>query len=304
MATDTPQTIFVNHLTTLAKTLCERPGPQFVPQCNWSDFFTDDASEPLLALTEHGHVVDRCLHGFNALYEHADNLKHKGLEFPFKISAKVCTNGWSRAVVAALQCATVADWPKEPSKRMTAEHIPRLQNEFTALSKICPPHTPIAWHLSCILLVLDLLQTPLNPGNAHETLVKIAGTVIAAGMEHVSDSAKVAAFNAKALEYFLALELGEARFEIASSIDLSKPSVYARQAATSSVFLGATQVSDADKKATKELILEIPRKIYQAIESHRLSQIQTRCNSYDEETLTMLLRKAIEFRAQNAWIHS
>ena len=298
---DTPQSVFVNHLTTLARFLCERPGPQFVPQCDWSDFFDDEKHDNELRLVSQGHVVDRCLHGLAILHSNAATFKSKGGEHPFIISPTLATNGWSRAAIVALQCATVADWPKDADERLTAEHIPRLQNEFKAIAAICPPHTPMAWHLTCVLDILELLQTPLHAESAHNVLVKVAGMTTAAELAKATEQAKRCAFSAKALEYFLALELGEARYEIAQAIDPDKPSIYARQAAASSVFLGATQMADADKKAMKELIIEIPRTMFRTIENERFACAETRTNCFDPAALTALVSKALEFRSRNTW---
>ena len=298
---DTPQSVFVGHLTTLARFLCKRPGPQFVPKCRWEDFFGDEKHEEELKLVSQGHVVDKCLHGLAILHRGAATFATKGDDYPFTISPTLVTDGWSRAAIVALQCATVADWPEHADDRLTAEHIPRLQNEFRAIAAICPPHTPMAWHLACILDILELLQTPLQAEHAHTVLVKVAGITTAAELTDATEQAKRSAFSAKALEFFLALELGEARYEIAQAIDPDKPSIYARQAAASSVFLGATQMADADKKAMKELIVEIPHTVFRNIENERFACAETRRNCFDPATLSTLIGKALEFRSRNAW---
>ena len=296
MSAETPQSVFVGHLTTLAKTLCERPGKQYVPQCEWSDFFDD---ETIRQNESQGHVVDKCLAGFHALYSQMKNVNQKGGELPFKISTTTFTNSWPRAAIVALECATVVDWPKDSAARMTPEHIPRLHNEFKAIATVCPAKTPIAWHVACVLLVLELLQAPLQPASAYTTLVTIAGIGNAADLQTACEHAKTAAFSAKALEYFQSVELGEARFEIAAAIDPSKPSIYARQAAASSVFLGAAQISEADKKAIKELIVEIPRTTYKAIEDQRFQCDASRSERFNDKILVETLERALELRSKN-----
>ena len=99
---ETPQSVFVGHLTALARLLCERPGPQFVPQCAWEDFFDDEKYEAELQAVTQGHVVDRCLHGLAILNERAAEFKTKGDDLPFIISPTLATNGWSRAAITAL----------------------------------------------------------------------------------------------------------------------------------------------------------------------------------------------------------
>ena len=236
----------VAHITAVARALCAKPEPRFVPQCVWTDFFDEEKYSEQLALVQTGSVLDQSLNGFLALYD-APQLQSRGPALPFVLSPSESTNGWSTAVSAAMQCAVSAGWPNDPADRLTPEFLPRLETEFKEIARLCPPRTHLKVHLDCILEILNVLQAPLDAAAVHTQLVRIAGMALASNLGEVHDAAQRAAFSAKALEFASDAALGEARFEIASKLDPDQPSQYNR-AAQASIFMGP-QIPESSKRS-------------------------------------------------------
>ena len=278
-----------------AKALCAKPSPQFVPQCPWDLFFDESEHAEQIGSLQTENPLDQCLNGFLALYT-TPGIRDRGPALPFVLSPSQSTNGWSSAVSAALQCAVSAEWPSDPAARLTPEHLPRLETEFSDIMAFCPTGMHLRAHIECILDILGVLRIPLDPVHVHTTLVQIAGRALASDLKDAHEAAQKGAFCAKALEYANDIALGEARFEIAAKLDPDQPSQYNRRAAQASIFMGP-QVTDSEKHAVKSIVAELPRAIYKQIEDARRNCYSDNGNPPGHEELARLLESVITYRS-------
>lgn len=284
----------VARITAVARALCAKPEPRFVPQCAWTDFFDADTHAEQLALVQTASVLDNSLNGFLALYE-APAMQSRGPAFPFVLSPSESTNGWSTAASAAMQCAVSAGWPNDPAARLTPEFLPRLETEFEEIARLCPPRTHLQVHLKCILIILKVLQAPLDAAKVHAQLVRIAGMALASNLSEAHHAAQCATFSAKAFEYASDGALGEARFEIASKLDPDQPSQYNRRAAQASIFMGP-QIPESEKHALRSIVVELPKAVYKQIEDARRTCCAENRVPPDHVELAQLLRATVQHR--------
>ena len=280
-------------ITDVAKALCAKPEPRFVPQCAWTDFFDADKHQEILTLVQSGSVLDQTLHGLCALYD-LPELQSCGDTHPFILSPTESTNGWSTAASNTIQCAISAGWPNDPAERLTPEYLPRLETEFKSIFQLCPPQTELKVHLECILTILNVLQTPLDTTTTHTKLVEIAGKALASNLPQVHAAAQRAAFSAKALEYASDVDLGEARFEIAAKLDPDEPSQYSRRAAQASIFI---QMPEPEKQALRSIVVDLPKSIYKQVEDARGICCAENSKPGSHAELAELLRATINYRS-------
>tara|TARA_B100000886_G_scaffold257932_1_gene182976 strand:- start:258 stop:1154 length:897 start_codon:yes stop_codon:yes gene_type:complete len=267
-------------IATVVTALFQAPIRSFVPEINYERFIENEDSVPFsvrawlqsTAGSPQNAIVQLIL------LSRDPNAHNRGDEpHPFIVSKDMRTDGWQTAGAIALEAGIAKQWPKTIEGVNDIAKRPRLQSALTKISEQTISGTKLAVLVDAIQLCMKGLSMMATTESVVNTLKEVCAIATHLNLAVVSEQALTGVCIGLADMYTEKMELGEARFEIANSLDpLGR---YAQKAIQAPLFQTDNPMTKTAITHAKALVHE---KMHADIESYRM-KIQALRPSTDEK---------------------